>query len=615
VRHLRALALVLAWVLGLAAPAAMLCPRVAQAAGDAVEVEVPAATAATAQEGNEGVVGEKEAVKTDGEEVRASAEIPPERLIEPPPMKRGEPLPDEAVSALVCPVREFYQHFPTGEEWNDVLRVLFGPEAVPQPPLAAPAPPPPPMPGPPAQPPAPPRERKQPPAEPEAAGPALIGEDVRTEEAVSLAMQIKSRGLSDDYARVVMSQGRVSGNTGAKQYDMVGDLTLYYQDITAQAGRGHIDQNTEVIKLSDSIVLTNPKYSLECEELTVRFKEKSFTARTFVHFQKHERGSEPTDTSLPKRERVINIFKNDPTEVYASTLDYNWESEEMTAAGEVRVVQEKVSATMDRLDYSPEAKTYRMKGNIFATLLDTDWIFEHELVEERDVELAKALTEEETTLEADYLETGEDSDLMTMRGAGEVRARITQEDKELVADEITFDDRRKVMSAEGTVSYWQQSGEWLRKGGLVEREPDEEGKRYLESEVTSRSDHLTFDYDQRVLHQWGNVEVVSGDEMLIADDLVYKEKEKLLHLTGQVGYFRGREEYLFADEAIIDAEHNRFQFIGVLESFVFTSKEEREKAQAAEEEARSAEASATGAGAEGAAEGENPPEAGLLTQG
>ncbi len=578
---------------------AVLClwtARPAMSEGDDVEVN---ASAADAEQADESATEAGEAQVEP--RIKSRADIPPERLIEPAPMGKEEEEPLRIViePQVIFPVKEYHRPLITQAEWERVLAALFG-EVPPEEPVPA-EPEPEPAAVPPAKPERPPAE--MPPTEPEEPPAVEEAEEERlltTEEAVSLALRVKSSGLSDDYARVVVNRGRVSGSTERKKYDIRGKLSLYYKDISASADSGQIDQNAETVRLMESVRLVEPKYNLTCENLTIQFKEKSFVAKTFVRFNKKTRGKDPTDTSLPKRDRVINIFKNEPTEVYSNVLTYNWNTEEMSAIGEVKVVQEKVTATMDRLNYNPEQKTYQMKGNIFVTLLETEWVFEHKLVEEKDIDLAEALTEEETTLEADYLQTGEDTDVMILRGSEDALARITQEDKELSADEIIFDDRTKTMTATGNVVFYQENGDWLREGEFIKGELDEQGKRILENELTSASENLTFNYDDRILHQWGDVEIVCGDESLVADDLVYNDETKMLYLTGTVGYFRGDDEYLYADEATIDTDKNHFEFTGIIESFIFTTEEDRERAKAVPEEGEEGETAEEEALPEGA---------------
>ena len=583
--------------LAVTASACLWAARPAMADGEAVDIEAPKQVADAEQADESAEDAEIEPL------IESSADIPPERLIEPDPMDEEEEAPRRIViePQVIFPVKEYRRKFPTLDEWQRVLAALFG-EVEPE--MPTPAKPEPEPEAPPEMPERPVPEK--PPAVPEEPPPVEEPEEapeeppLTTEEAVGLALRVKAGGLSDDYARVVVNQGRVSGSTERKKYDIRGKMSLYYKDIAASADSGHIDQNAETVSLLESVRLTEPNYNLTCENLNVKFKEKSFVAKTFVRFNKKTRGKDPTDTSLPKRDRVINIFKNEPTEVYSNLLSYNWNTEEMSAVGEVKVVQEKVTATMDRLNYNPDQKTYQMQGKIFVTLMETEWVFEHKLVEEEDIDLAEALTEKETTLEAEFLRTGEESDVMIMRGKGDALARVTQDDKELSADEITFDDRTKMMTAKGNAVFYQENGDWLREGELIEGEPDEQGKRILENELTSSSDNLTFNYDDRILHQWGDVEIVCGDESLVADDLVYNDETKMLYLTGMVGYFRGDDEYLYADEVTIDTDKNHFEFIGIIESYIFTTDEDRERAKAvpeAEEEESEAEEEAPPEGA------------------
>ena len=534
-------------------------------------------------------------------------DIPAGRLIEPAPPHLQFPTRRKVAvdnEHLAIAGGTGSSRMPTDEEWQRIRDVLYGmtPAVPPAPPAVEKPPPEEAMPAP-AKPPAPPSplEKAPPEAPPKVKKPAA--EEIPpmpTQQAVSLALKVGATDLSKDYARVAITSGRISGSTGDKTYDFVGDFTLFYRDIVATGGKGRLDQDAETARLSQDVLVKEPRYDLASDELDIRFKQKTLVAKKFVQFKKKEKSKEPTGTDVPKRQRVINIFKNEPTEVYCNSLRYNWDTEEMKAKGEVKVVQKDFTATMDELSYNPRTKLYQLKGNVFATLLNTDWLFEYKLVEPKDEQLTKALTEKESTMSADFVEVGEDSDLMTMRGIGEKRAELKQEDKYLRANEIVVDDSRKLLTATGSVEFYQENGDWLEKGGLVEKGAEEELKKRLGKPVTSTSQNLSYDYDKRILRQWGRVELLGENEALFADELTYDEKSKLLHLKGNVTYYRGEDEYVYADEVLIDTNKNTFKFIGVVEGLMFSTEKAREKATAAKAEAEAAQAEAASAGEAGA---------------
>jgi len=411
-----------------------------------------------------------------------------------------------------------------------------------------------------------------------------LEEVMPTEKAVSLALEVGSEGLGKDYARVVVQSGRLAGNTESKSYYMQGDLLLFYRDITLSASRGMLDQNKETAELYDEVLVTDPNYELSADEVKVSFKDKTMDAQRFVRFKKTKEGKEPTGKDIAKRQRLINIFKNKPTQVLANRLEYNWETEEMKVSGEVKVLQDDFTAAMDELTYNPGTKLYTMKGNVFVTLHNMDFIFEHELVEKEDEDIAKALSEKESVLKADTVEFGEEESITRIKGSLKELAELSQADKRLRALVITIDDDNKLVTAQGDVEFYQESGEWLRKGGIVEEGAEEELKKRLEKPITSSSDFLSYDYDKRILRQWGNVELLSEDEALFCSELEYKEKDKLLTLRGGVTYYRGKEEYLFADEVTIDTARNVMKFVGPIEALVSAEKREGEETGKAEAE-------------------------------
>lgn len=395
-----------------------------------------------------------------------------------------------------------------------------------------------------------------------------ISEVMPTEQAVSLALKVGAGDLTEDYARIVVESGRLSGSTKTKTYDMEGELLLFYRDITASASRARLEEKTERILLQDDVLVQDPKYELSADIVNIEFKKKRFTAENFVQFKKKEKGKEPTGKDVPKRRRVINIFKNEPTEIYANKLSYNWESEEMEVEGEVKALQKDFTATMDKLSYNPRTKLYSLSGNVFVTLEDAEFLFTYELVEKEDEDIARALSEKESVLKADSIETGEDTDVTLIRGTLAQPAEMSQEGKYLRALQIQIDDFKKLLTAQGGVEFYQENGEWLKKGGLVEEGADEEVKKVLAKPVTSTSDYLSYDYDKRILRQWGAVKVISENEALFADELEYQEKGKVLTLKGNVTFYRGKDEYLFADEVIVDTKNNIMKFIGAVEALM-----------------------------------------------
>jgi len=214
-------------------------------------------------------------------------------------------------------------------------------------------------------------------------------------------------------------------------------------------------------------------------------------------------------------------------------------------------------------------------------------------VEKEDEDIAKALSEKESVLKADTVEFGEEESITRIKGSLKELAELSQADKRLRALSITIDDDNKLMTAQGDVEFYQESGEWLRKGGIIEEGAEEELKKRLEKPITSTSDFLSYDYDKRIFRQWGEVKLLGQDEALFCSELEYREKEKLLTLKGGVTYYRGKEEYLFAEEVTIDTAKNVMKFIGPIEGLVAAERREGVEVGEAQEQAKeSAETSA-----------------------
>ena len=370
------------------------------------------------------------------------------------------------------------------------------------------------------------------------------------------------------YAKLVVKNGRISGDLEGGKYSVVGDFEVIYQDNHITADQAQIDEDRETGRFEGNVRVTDGEFELTADFVEVNNRTKQMHAKGFVSFARIKPGEEPPGPELERRDRIKNLLQNEKSQLLCDELYYNWETEEMEASGEVRVVHPWMSATADRLTFTRAREAYELSGNVVLTLKEYDWIFRNDLVAPEEEKVTRVIARQPTTLTAERVVVSSRENRLEATGPPPRRAKVGQEDKFLEAEKITIDDDRKAITAEGSVHLYQKSGDWLVEGGQVDpRRQDPDVMERLKKEVHLTADSFTFRYEDKEMTATGRVVVVNGEILARSGKLIYDDRAKLLTLEGGVIMIRHLAERLLANRVEIDTERRRFTFFGLADAF------------------------------------------------
>ena len=419
-------------------------------------------------------------------------------------------------------------------------------------------------------------------------------------------------GLQDNQARVVVPPGGIiRGSTETKQFHIEGGLTIYYSDITITGQTADIDEKNEVAILRGGVQITDPAYTLKTEELLIYFEDKRFQAKGFVQLKKlaDEDKSEP-DLTLPKKQRLREYFAGQQFELFCSELYYDWDTLVMTALDSVRINHPAFNGSMDRLDYNDETKEYEMSGKPVLEVKKYDWIFENELVAEDDVEVVEAMTDGATKIDCSRVVYSEEAGIAQFYSTPGGEVVFMQPKRSVKAGYIEVNDLTKDFHAESDgsqVVYSQADGEWLFAGGLINSEGvSEELEDTLSGELTTTSDTLTYNFDNRRLELLGSVVINAGIKTFSANEVIHDEQASYFLMRGNVMIQPDAKSMVRAAQVFIDTETDVITLVGLVEG-EFESEdfelEQTEQAEAGDESFQAAEGLFSQTGGANVAEG------------
>jgi lipopolysaccharide export system protein LptA len=407
------------------------------------------------------------------------------------------------------------------------------------------------------------------------AGEATPAPPAQAERPEAKASTEVKMSLPKGFARIVVPNGRITGDTGEKKYHVEGGVEIYWEDIVIKADTADIDDAAETASLSGNVDATDPTYNMKASNMKVRFKDKLMDASEFVQFSKLKAETEKPAADASKRARITTILKNNKTKVYCNALTYNWDKGDFEATGEVKIVQDDLSADCDKLSYVKDGKQYTMEGSVFVTLSKYEWLFTNNIIEKPDEKVGRTLAKQDSTLSANTVVFGEDSEVATADGTPEKKAVIEQKDKRVEAPHIVIDDRTKDFTASGGVTMHQDSGDWLLESEQIKREQgDEDFIKEVKNPLDVTGDKMDYYYEKKNLDVDGNVKVQGKEKAAASDTLTYDDETKLLVFDKNVVITRGKKEHMFCDHVEINTDKRTFTFKGGVDGFFRYSTEQ-----------------------------------------
>jgi lipopolysaccharide export system protein LptA len=171
--------------------------------------------------------------------------------------------------------------------------------------------------------------------------------------------------------------------------------------------------------------------------------------------------------SQPKQfgeDRALQVLRRFTTSIRTDELEYFWGRDYVAVHSRARVEQDDRLAVADRLTYwgEPDKKMVLLDGNIAIVSGSGSWMFEEDLIEVDNHDMRRAV-ESYSELMGDraviYLANND------FIASGNVQIR--QDERDVVADTIVYEDEIKRITAQGNVKFRDKDGQTFLCGGLV----------------------------------------------------------------------------------------------------------------------------------------------------
>jgi len=377
--------------------------------------------------------------------------------------------------------------------------------------------------------------------------------------------------LPDNFARIVVPTGTITGSTKTKQFHIEGGLKIYYNKVIITGQTADIDEKNEVAVIRGSVAIVDPQYTLNTDELRIYFNDKRFEALGFVQFKKEAKpGQSEPNLALEKKERVREYFAGQRFELYCKKLFYNWNSKEMSALDSVRLVHPSFNGTMERMDYNDKDKVYEMSGTVILEVTDYEWIFSNQLADAKDEKKIRAITANPTKITCDRMQYSEETGIAEFYALSGAQVKFDQSVRVVTAAYMEVNDKTKDFYAEGVpeqkAHYEQTDGQWLFDAEVLSRQDSSADlQKALEGKLTAEARTITFNYDRKRLEMQDGVSVAGETQTINADEMIQDETAKFFLLHGNVLVKPDADNELRAAQIYVDTENDVFTFVGLVQ--------------------------------------------------
>lgn len=336
------------------------------------------------------------------------------------------------------------------------------------------------------------------------------------------------------FVRMVVPNGRITGNTTDKLYHIEGGIEIYYFNMMMKGDTADVDQNKETAVLNGNAFVEDPEYRINCDNIEVAYNENWLKATGFVQFERYNTGIANVKEGVDKKTRMITAFKNEKTKVYCSELEYNWETEFFSASGEVKVVQEDTVIEASQMYYDSKAGEYVLTGDVLFTAESYGWLFDSGVVEKEDEKTAKALTKKKTTISCDEMRVNETSGKMT--------CTMTKETE--TAPEEGAAETGKVAADEEVKTEQPESESETSEPVPAETETDAENNTTPKPDDADESADDETKSESKKTNKNKQVIVDQGDKKLECDIFEVDDSAKLIRAQGNVKYYQENGNWL-----------------------------------------------------------------------
>jgi len=170
----------------------------------------------------------------------------------------------------------------------------------------------------------------------------------------------------------------------------------------------------------------------------------------------------PPDEPEEGDDRALQVVKKSTTRVATEDVEYFWGRDFILTHGPTRVEQEDRLALADQIVYWGDEKQVLLDGNITMVQGDGRWLVDEELVEVDNHDMRRAVTSYSELYAARAVVYLNNNDFIA---SGNVMVR--QDEREVAADVIVYQDEIKRISADGNVKFWDKDDQQFICSSLV----------------------------------------------------------------------------------------------------------------------------------------------------
>lgn len=204
-----------------------------------------------------------------------------------------------------------------------------------------------------------------------------------------------------------------------------------------------------------------------CNRLIANLSEKRASCQGNIKFVINEAKPRPGDTKTLK---VLSSFR---TIAKSENMDYWWDEDRAECFSRTYVEQKYKSLAADSIIYygnkkigqgaSLDSRSIYLYGNVKAVSLDGGWLDRNKLIENFKNKDIKSMALSRTEITSDQALFYLDNNLFEAEGS----VHIKQKDKQANCDQVSYDDKKRTMTAEGNARYTNIKGETFNGDQII----------------------------------------------------------------------------------------------------------------------------------------------------
>lgn len=311
---------------------------------------------------------------------------------------------------------------------------------------------------------------------------------------------------------------------------------LVFHDVVLLADKIFVDYGANNARGEGNVRFDDKRNHITSEKFFIDWKEKRVEMKGDVRLK--DSGRPPND----------DIEEQEPTELQANSLIYEWKNKKGTAQENVTIASEGRSAVSDKIAFDRERKSYNLTGNVKIHQENGDWLEKRDVFD-KDDDKARRLAKKPTDITCAEALFDDDRKLTVLGGD----VHIVQKHVDIKSKTVLINTKRKVFEAEGDVRYEQDQGDWLFEEKFIDKEDlDEDLEKKIRGRLQASADRLVSQYGEDIIYIEGNVKFTQGKNSATAEKLWHYGDTKRTVLEGKVAIVDDRGRDFTAERVIYD---------------------------------------------------------------